>query len=72
MYFKFLVFIGAITNIGTLPRRRVYNEVKSEHYTLLNNNNVVVRSVKGGAIDIIPLEYISETLINKFVAELER
>ena len=66
MIFKLQVFLGKITKLPGLPICRVFNDKKTEHYTLRRDGWVVIQGVNNKTADMLPITMVSQTLINKF------
>lgn len=65
MLFKILVYIGRITLYPSLPICRVYNDRKTEHYTLRYDGWVVIQGIDSESTDMIPLVMCSEKILEK-------
>lgn len=70
IWFKFLCWLGRKFPKSGLPIARVYNAVGSEHYTLYQDGMVMVESVHGKAIDLVPLALCSQSLLDDFAEEI--
>lgn len=70
IWFKFLCWLGRKFPESGLPIARVYNARGSEHYTLYRDGMVMVESVRGGAIDVVPLVLCSQSLVEDFAEEI--
>lgn len=69
MVFKIMLYFGRITGFGIFPMVRVWNQPKTESYTMYYDGMVRVESNDGG-LDIVPVAYISEELLEQFCEEL--
>lgn len=72
MWFKFLVWFGKKLNIDGAPICRLFNEAKTEHYTLTNDGWVIIQSVSSKATDAIPVFLCNPTLQERFTKELDK
>lgn len=66
IWFRFSVWIGKKFKIEGAPLCRVFNDARSESYTLTNDGMVLIQGVKSKAIDVVPLSLCSESLAEKF------
>lgn len=71
MWFKFLCWLGKKIPDSGLPLCRVYNDAKTEHYTLQNDGWVICQGVGQTATDALPIMMVSEKLQQKFAAALD-
>ena len=72
MWFKFLVWFSNKLNIDGAPICRVFNEAKTEHYTLTNDGWVIVQGIKSKATDSIPVFLCNPKLQEQFAEELNK
>lgn len=70
MLFKIALWFGLRFDFPGLPLCRVFNDAKTEHYTLRRDGLVFIQSVKTGSIDALPITMVSEKLVEKFDDEL--
>lgn len=69
IWFKFLCWLGRKFPKSGLPIARVYNQIGSEHYTLYRDGMVVVESVDGSSMNVLPLALCSLSLVKEFTKE---
>jgi len=71
MFFKFLVLLGKITNWPGLPICRVFNEARTESYTLRRDGWVLIQGLNSKSTDMLPIMMVSQKLVDKFEEELK-
>ena len=69
MFFKFLVWFCRVFSIEGGPVCRVWNDTKTNSYTLYNTGWVVIRSTEYDSTDALFITQISPALLDKFNAE---
>lgn len=70
MIFKLLIYLGRLTGLGIFPMARVWNQSKTESYTLYYDGIVQTESKEDKGIDLVPISYCSDELIKGFEREL--
>lgn len=73
-YFRALVLLGRALSIPDSPICRVYNDLGTISYTLLNSHFVIVKEVRpviSKTIGILPIYLTSYQLQAKFAQQLE-
>lgn len=70
LWFKILVWLGRKFQIEGAPVCRVYNDARTEHYTLTNDGWVISQGVGSKSTDAIPFYMVSQELQDKFAAVL--
>jgi hypothetical protein len=70
IWFKFLCWLGRKYPASGLPIARVYNAVGSEHYTLYRDGMVMIESVQGKGMNVMPLALCSQPLLDEFAKEI--
>ena len=66
MFFKLTVWLGKKFEIEGAPICRVWNDKKTEQYTLNNDGWVIISSPRSSAHDMVHISCASSTLIEKF------
>ena len=70
MFFNLKVWFCALFDMKSRPLCRVWNNVRTEHYTLLNDGWIIIASPRCGVKDKVFITLASEDLLNSFTAEL--
>lgn len=71
---RFLIWLGDKTELSFLPMCKVFNNKKTESYTLRYDMLVVIQSTKKEckSKDVIPAIFASQTLIDKMSGLIEQ